>query len=178
MASKHSDIEVGNDESQSKGGLSSPKEDKYQKKEESSSTSIPLTSSRASKLIFCFLGLQFSYVLWGIVQENLMTKEYKLGKFKSSNFCVFANRFLALIISLVIVGSKRLYYYLQLRNKSKDSSNIKPIKEAPFYYYAPSSISNTLSSWAQYESLKYVSFPTQVLSKSCKIIPVMLVRSS
>jgi adenosine 3'-phospho 5'-phosphosulfate transporter B2 len=49
------------------------------------------------------------------------------------------------------------------------------LKEAPFYSYAPSSISNSLSSWAQYEALKHVSFPTQVLSKSCKIIPVMLV---
>jgi hypothetical protein len=28
--------------------------------------------------------------------------------------------------------------------------------------FAPSSLSNILSSWAQYEALKYVSFPTQV----------------
>jgi adenosine 3'-phospho 5'-phosphosulfate transporter B2 len=100
--------------------------------------------------------------LWGLVQENLMTKEYKMGKFKSSAFCVFGNRFLALFISLAIVSFKRL-------------NSAKPVKEAPYYYYAPSSLSNSISSWAQYEALKYVSFPTQVLSKSCKIIPVMLV---
>jgi adenosine 3'-phospho 5'-phosphosulfate transporter B2 len=50
-----------------------------------------------------------------------------------------------------------------------------PVKDAPFYMYCPASLSNSISSWAQYEALKYVSFPAQVLSKSCKIIPVMLV---
>ena len=48
-------------------------------------------------------------------------------------------------------------------------------KDTPFHIYAPSSVSNTLSSFAQYEALKFVSFPTQVLSKSCKLIPVMIV---
>jgi adenosine 3'-phospho 5'-phosphosulfate transporter B2 len=120
-------------------------------------------SNRFSKLIFCFVGLQISYIAWGVVQENLMTREYKFGKFNSSNFCVFANRFLALIISFGIVFTQRMM------------NPNKVVHEAPFYYYAPSSLSNTLSSWAQYEALKFISFPTQVLSKSCKIIPVMLV---
>ncbi|KAJ1402816.1 UAA transporter, partial [Ochromonadaceae sp. CCMP2298] len=119
-------------------------------------------SWRNMKLLFCFLGLQVSYVLWGLAQEYLMTKTYSAGKFKSSAFCVFGNRFLALLISLGIVMFRRF-------------TAPKPITEAPYYYYAPSSLSNTLSSWAQYESLKYISFPTQVLAKSCKIIPVMLV---
>lgn len=114
------------------------------------------------KLLFCFTGLQVSYVLWGLVQEFLMTQDYAAGKFKSSSFCVFGNRFLALLISLGIVMFKRW-------------TSPTPLKEAPFYYYAPASISNTLSSWAQYEALKFLSFPTQTLSKSCKIIPVMLV---
>lgn len=34
--------------------------------------------------------------------------------------------------------------------------------------------SNVMSSWFQYEALKYVSFPTQVLAKASKVIPVML----
>jgi UAA transporter family len=119
---------------------------------------------RNVKLLFCFVGLQISYVLWGVVQEQLMTQEYKFGKFKSSAFCVFGNRFLALFISLAIVIFRGL-------------TSTKPMKIAPYYWYAPSSLSNSLSSWAQYEALKFVSFPTQVLSKSCKIIPVMLVRT-
>lgn len=116
---------------------------------------------RNIKLLFCFLGLQVSYVLWGVAQEQIMTHEYKPGKFKSSAFCVFGNRFLALIVAFCVV----------MYSKWK-----KPgMKEAPSIQYIPSSLSNTFSSWAQYEALKYLSFPSQVLSKSCKIIPVMLV---
>jgi adenosine 3'-phospho 5'-phosphosulfate transporter B2 len=130
--------------------------------EKGTTKSSPDNMSRNLKLLFCFIGLQVSYVLWGIVQEQLMTQEYKMGRFKSSAFCVFGNRFLALFISMAIVAYKRL-------------TATKAMKEAPYYYYAPSSLSNTVSSWAQYEALKFVSFPTQVLSKSCKLIPVMLV---
>jgi adenosine 3'-phospho 5'-phosphosulfate transporter B2 len=133
-------------------------DEKYSKKDDG--------FARVYNLLFCFIGLQVSYIGWGVVQEYLMTTEYKPGKFKSSQFCVFANRFLALVIALIIVLVRRIM------NPSQAP------KEVPFYYFVPSSFSNTLSSWAQYEALKYVSFPTQVLSKSCKIIPVMLVSSS
>jgi adenosine 3'-phospho 5'-phosphosulfate transporter B2 len=118
--------------------------------------------NRYLKLLFCFVGLQLSYIAWGVVQETLMTQQYNMGTFKSSAFCVFGNRFLALFISLAIVFFNRM-------------TSSKPMREAPYYYYIPSSLSNSISSWAQYEALKYISFPSQVLSKSCKIIPVMLV---
>jgi adenosine 3'-phospho 5'-phosphosulfate transporter B2 len=127
------------------------------------------------KYLFCFVGLQISYVLWGITQENLMTTEYKFGRFKSSSFCVFANRLLALIVAFSIVAFRRYYHYSANNSSSASNEKNKVVKDVPFYYYAPSSLSNTLSSWAQYESLKYVSFPIQVVSKSCKIIPTMLV---
>lgn len=123
---------------------------------------ISADSFRYISIIFCFVGLQLSYVTWGVVQERIMTKEYVMGRWTSATFLVFNNRALALLISLAIVSYRRL-------------TAKEPMKEAPFYHYAPSSISNSVSSWAQYEALKYVSFPTQVLSKSCKILPVMLV---
>ena len=37
-----------------------------------------------------------------------------------------------------------------------------------------SAVSNLLSSWCQYEALKYVSFPCQTLFKSFKLLPVMV----
>ena len=119
--------------------------------------------SRGMRLLFCFSGLMISYISWGISQERIMTKEYSFGKFTSSAFCVFGNRFLALFISLTLVGS------LYINPETKEL-----IKPASAYVYLPSSISNSLSSWAQYESLKFLTFPTQTLSKSCKLIPVML----
>lgn len=53
--------------------------------------------NRNMKMLFCFVGLQVSYVLWGIVQEQLMTQDYKFGKFKSSAFCVSFSSFVAQI---------------------------------------------------------------------------------
>ena len=44
----------------------------------------------------------------------------------------------------------------------------------PFYLFSFSSISNSLSSFCQYEALKYLSFPFHVVFKSSKLIPVMV----
>lgn len=44
---------------------------------------------------------------------------------------------------------------------------------APLYEFVYCSLSNILSSWCQYEALKYVNFPTQILSKACKLLAVM-----
>lgn len=121
----------------------------------------------AIQLVGCFIGLQASYLTWGLIQEKIMTGYYGEGEdaeqFTSSAFLVFGNRFLALFMSIALV------YWPYGRDKNKERH------VAPFSAYAPSSISNILSSWAQYEALKYISFPTQVISKSSKTVPVMLV---
>lgn len=118
------------------------------------------SASRSEKvlLLFCFAGLQASYLTWGYVQEKVMTKEYSTGKFPSATFCVFSNRVFAILVALAAT----LYQHGRLTIP------------APLMAFAPCSLSNSLSSWGQYQALHYVSFPLQTLSKSCKIIPVML----
>eukprot|EP00640_Fibrocapsa_japonica_P000117 CAMPEP_0113943626 /NCGR_PEP_ID=MMETSP1339-20121228/26935_1 /TAXON_ID=94617 /ORGANISM="Fibrocapsa japonica" /LENGTH=377 /DNA_ID=CAMNT_0000948561 /DNA_START=119 /DNA_END=1252 /DNA_ORIENTATION=+ /assembly_acc=CAM_ASM_000762 len=118
---------------------------------------------KAIILATCFIGLQISFLTWGVLQEKVMTTPYRTGMFPSSTFCVFGNRFLA-----IFVAAAFLYYPVYFKGQKLEHS-------APFYWYSPCSLSNVLSSWAQYECLKYVSFPVQVVSKSCKVIPVMLV---
>ncbi len=86
-----------------------------------------------------------------------MTKTYDGKKFTNSQFLVFSNRVLAVLIAFV---------YIRVTTQ--------PLQRVPFYKYSFCSISNTLSSWCQYEALKFVSFPTQVISKASKVIPVML----
>lgn len=125
---------------------------------------VQVESMRAKglKLAACFLGLQGSYVTWGFIQEKVMTHEYETGhKFPSTIFLVCANRALALLVA----GALMMYKSRVLR---------QPAPRAPFYQFSPCSMSNIISSWAQYECLKYVSFPTQTLFKSSKVIPVML----
>jgi adenosine 3'-phospho 5'-phosphosulfate transporter B2 len=118
-------------------------------------------TASALKLLCAFCGLQVSYVTWGFLQEIIMTTNYQTGMFPSSMFLVAANRFWAFIVA-ACVG-----HYKRSRNQLPEG--------APLTYFSPSSMSNVISSYSQYEALKYVTFPTQVLFKSSKVIPVMLV---
>lgn len=97
-----------------------------------------------------------------------MTQQYRsvdahgvehLTNYKDSQFLVFANRALAFVMALAYLHVKR---GTMIRHR------------APLYKYSYASFSNIMSAWFQYEALKFVNFPTQVLAKSCKIIPVML----
>lgn len=119
------------------------------------------TFQKTVSIISCFAGLQVSYLTWGILQEKIMTQEYtnnsEKGKFSDSQFLVFVNR----VLAFVFAGT-----YVLLSNQPKHI--------APLYKYSYCSFSNIMSSWFQYEALKYVSFPTQVLAKASKIIPVMI----
>ena len=114
-------------------------------------------------LCTCFLGLQGSYLTWGLLQERIMSNEYGAtgtapGEFfKNSQFLVFVNRILALFTACVVLFVKK-----------------QPTHRSPLYKYSYSSFSNIMSSWCQYEALKYVSFPIQVLAKASKVIPVMI----
>ncbi|KAL3289402.1 hypothetical protein HHI36_022829 [Cryptolaemus montrouzieri] len=113
-------------------------------------------------LLFYFFGLQISYLSWGVLQEKVMTQEYvsasgEIEYFKDSQFLVFVNRVLAFTMSGMALLCRR-----------------QPRHKCPFYKYVFCSFSNIMSSWCQYEALKYVSFPHQVLAKAAKVIPVMI----
>jgi len=134
-------------------------------------------------LFYCFIGLQISYLTWGVIQEKIMTTSYSLHstnlssqdtiRFKDSQFLVLINRVLAFAFASVTLVASNLRERLMNQSyyvpKSKRKYLIAPLNE--FVYC---SLSNILSSWCQYEALKYVNFPTQILSKACKLLAVML----
>lgn len=121
--------------------------------------------SRAAELLVCFIGLQISYLTWGFCQESLMTTQFSPtpmvpdGRFPSAAFAVFSNRVVAIIVA-----------YVAVKNRHGTVSN----GAAPLLSFAPCALSNTFSSWSQYNALKFVSFPVQTIFKSSKIIPVMI----
>jgi adenosine 3'-phospho 5'-phosphosulfate transporter B2 len=121
---------------------------------------------QALKFALCFCGLQASYLTWGYMQELIMTTTFTptplvpSGRFPSAAFCVFSNRFLAVLVALVAVRIKHGAFFAN--------------NTAPLMAFTPCALSNTMSSWSQYASLKYVSFPVQTVFKSSKIIPVMM----
>lgn len=132
------------------------------------------------RIFYCFFGLMASYLVWGLLQEKIITQPYESvtpeghrfeEHFHDSQFLVFANRTLAFLIALI-------YLCVQNQLQKSQSSALATIGQitgsAPLFKYSFASFSNVMSAWFQYEALKFVNFPTQVLAKSCKIIPVML----
>lgn len=130
----------------------------------SDASSSKITIAVALEFIACFSGLQISYLIWGIMQELIMNTQYSPtplvpnGMFPSATFCVFSNRFLAIIVAALCCW--RIHGTVQ--------------SSAPLIYFTPCAISNTISSWSQYQVLQFVSFSLQTLFKATKVIPVML----
>jgi adenosine 3'-phospho 5'-phosphosulfate transporter B2 len=131
---------------------------------ESESTESPFSYKSMQEFAACFFGLQISYLIWGIMQEMIMNTKYTptplnpSGMFPSATFCVFSNRFLAIIAAAIICWAKH----------GTVQSN------APLLYFTPCALSNTISSWCQYQALSFVNFSLQTLFKATKVIPVMI----
>jgi adenosine 3'-phospho 5'-phosphosulfate transporter B2 len=156
--------------------------------------------------LFCFFGLQVSYLSWGYLQERIMTVEYSESNarnsssssgsgngganyFAHSDFLVLVNRVMAFFIALAVAIVQRMraerraaLAFASSSESVGQSSSLcahihgvaSGVRVCPPYKYALCSLSNVLSSWFQYEALRSVSFPLQVLSKSSKIFFTML----
>lgn len=109
------------------------------------------------RVCYCAAGLIITFGIWSIVQERMLTHPYDGVFFEYSYGLVFMNR----------LGGLFLSWYLMYHFKVEWVSS-------PLWEYSFPSVANMLSSWSQYEALKYVSFPTQMLAKAFKVVPVML----
>jgi UAA transporter family len=90
----------------------------------------------------------------------MLTRKYPryTGEYFTYSYAlVFTNRFWTLIMSGMLL------MYLKPRAS----------RTTVIYEYSFPSISNMLSSWCQYEALRYVSFPAATIFKSFKLAPVM-----
>ena len=123
----------------------------------------PTSLSGIFEFVFCAASLQVSYLVWGIMQELIMdtkftpTPRVPNGMFPSATFCVFSNRFLAIIVAAAVC---------QIVHGTVVSA-------APLLQFTPCAVSNTISSYSQYKALSFVSFSLQTLFKATKVIPVM-----
>ena len=109
------------------------------------------------RVCYCAAGLIITFGIWSIVQERMLTMPYDGDFFEYSYGLVFMNRLGGLLLSLYLM------HYFKVEWVS-----------SPLWEYSFPSVANMLSSWSQYEALKYVSFPTTMLAKAFKVVPVML----
>jgi adenosine 3'-phospho 5'-phosphosulfate transporter B2 len=108
----------------------------------------------------CFYasGVIGTLLVYGVLQERLMTMPYGGELFKVSTYLVFCNRVVNCAYASTMIAINR-----------EDVGN-----KAPLWKYMIVSLSNVAATTCQYEALKYVSFPVQMLGKSFKMMPVMI----
>ncbi|CAJ1331870.1 unnamed protein product [Effrenium voratum] len=103
-------------------------------------------------------GIIVALWVYGLLQERIMSQPYDGVMFGDSVFLVFCNRFVA------------IWFGLGMATAQGEEVGLK----APVWRYMIVSLSNVFATTCQYEALKYVSFPVQMLGKSFKMMPVML----
>jgi len=125
---------------------------------ESSDMGAPDRVSSAFWCLFYGMGIIGSLLVYGLLQERIMTEPYGTELFTVSVFLVFCNRVVAILFAGGMIWQKE--------------ESIGCV--APFWKYLAISLSNVAASTCQYEALRYVSFPVQMLGKSFKMMPVMV----
>jgi len=98
--------------------------------------------------------LQGCFITYGILKEMIVTKD-KIA----SPVLIMSARLMSVICGAVVL----------LLTEGKISFG-----GAPLYAFSAFGFTNEASTWAGYEMLKYVSFPVQVMAKSCKLLPNMI----
>lgn len=124
--------------------------------------------NRHVQLAICVVGIYFSFLYWAYLQEKLTSSNYSNSSidpayFKSPLIIHIIQSLFSIIIGTIYITTIGDYKPL-LNNFGKSFFNLYII-----------SISQTISSPLSYSSLNYVDYLLFLLTKSCKLIPVMLV---
>ncbi|ERM94393.1 hypothetical protein AMTRI_Chr04g189850 [Amborella trichopoda] len=115
---------------------------------------------RVLVLVFCIAGIWSAYITQGVLQETLSTKRFGPDgkRFEHLAFLNLAQSAVCFFWSLIMI---------RLWSGSRGGG-------APWWTYWSAGITNTIGPAMGIEALKYISYPAQVLAKSSKMIPVML----
>eukprot|EP01048_Picozoa_sp_COSAG05_P006822 COSAG05_NODE_460_length_9597_cov_8.288798_8_plen_399_part_00 len=114
--------------------------------------------SASARLAICTVGIVFSFLLYGYILEMLTT-----GSELPEVIGIMFNSIVYTAVS---------YFALKLQGQEK------PVRGAAGRYWRIFifiALSSKLATFLTWRALRYVSFPTQVLAKSCKALPIMVV---
>ncbi|KAK3815437.1 MAG: UAA transporter family-domain-containing protein [Benniella sp.] len=114
------------------------------------------------QLAICVAGIYTCFLTWGFFQEKVSTTPYgnEGAKFK---FFIFLN------LVQAITASAIAFLYLKVQGKSL----VMPSRNLLGKYFQVA-FSNAIASPFSYAALKHIDYPTMILTKSCKLVPVML----
>ncbi|BGP74088.1 hypothetical protein NBRC10513v2_007520 [Rhodotorula toruloides] len=130
------------------------------------------SGTRRVSLMLHAAGLISIYSLYGVLQEKIM-KNSTYGSnnehFTSSSLLIVFNRLFSIAVGLGIL----LWKTRQQPEHGGFSQRLRPA--SPYYAYASVALANFASTTCQYQALRYVSYTTQSLAKTSKMIPVLVV---
>lgn len=123
-----------------------------------------MESSSRIQFATCFVGIFVSYFLFGILQEYITKTKYgeKKEKFTFTYCLVFVQCLGSALVSKAILTF----------NVKKDDR--KSVDTTPKWMHAFCSLTYLGAMLASNEALQHISYPTQVLGKSVKPVPVMI----
>eukprot|EP00403_Amphidinium_massartii_P021106 CAMPEP_0178399270 /NCGR_PEP_ID=MMETSP0689_2-20121128/15195_1 /TAXON_ID=160604 /ORGANISM="Amphidinium massartii, Strain CS-259" /LENGTH=742 /DNA_ID=CAMNT_0020020045 /DNA_START=44 /DNA_END=2272 /DNA_ORIENTATION=+ len=108
----------------------------------------------AMKSLLIAASLHACYISYGILKEQIVTQD-KIA----SPVLILATRLMSVVCAAVAM----------FVTEGKIS-----MEGPPIHHFLAFGLSNELSTWAGYAVLNYVSFPVQIMAKSCKMLPSML----
>ncbi|KAG0050956.1 UDP-galactose transporter [Gryganskiella cystojenkinii] len=114
------------------------------------------------KLAACVAGIYSCFLTWGYFQEKVSTTPYGEDAVRFE-FFIFLNMIQAL------TASATAYIYLRLQRKPLAMPSRMLLGK-----YIQVAFSNAIASPFSYAALRHIDYPTMILTKSCKLIPVMM----
>lgn len=138
----------------------------------STSASKPLAPSPSFfHLIFCAAGIYGFFLTWGVLQERISTMEYVAegvkSRFKYFQILNTIQALFAALLAFTQILFQRLPFCGSREHSQTPSSRL-------FFSFFKIAVCSSLASSLGYQSLRHLNYPTMILGKSCKLVPVML----
>ncbi|XP_066584509.1 solute carrier family 35 member B1-like [Prorops nasuta] len=121
-----------------------------------------MTTSKHTKLIFCTAGIFVCYFYFGILQEKITRGQYGEGNNKEKFTYMFALVFIQCVVNYIFAKS----ILMTVMKQGEDTTSTA--------YYAISALTYLLAMVCSNMALQFVNYPTQVIGKAGKPIPVMV----
>uniref|UniRef100_A0AC35UBX0 TPT domain-containing protein n=1 Tax=Rhabditophanes sp. KR3021 TaxID=114890 RepID=A0AC35UBX0_9BILA len=118
-------------------------------------------NTKASHLVFCTLGIIVSYSIFGYIQEKVFKTKYGPEK-ETFGF------FMPLVFFQCLMNAITAFVCGKLNGNALAKDTV------PRFNYGVIAVSYLVAMLTSNASLKHIPYPTQVLGKSCKPIPIMI----
>jgi UDP-galactose transporter B1 len=118
------------------------------------------------RFTLCVIGIYTCFLTWGVVQERVSTTPY--GDEETPKKFKF---FIVLNLIQSIIAATVAYIYLKACGRSL---NLQETPRSLYLKYGQVAIFNCIGSPFGYAALKHIDYPTMILGKSCKLVPVLI----